>query len=537
MPARKHRSRGAMATRRGLLCACLLLQLLAVHSFGRRSDASLPSPAFPHQLFHMPAADRRQMREDVRRQELSVGRANSARGNRATADDLGINARDFGARGDGVSDDTAALQAAIDAALERQRSLVVPAGNYSVSEPLQVHFRRGMLRLTGESMYNTIISAAANFSCGATVLQQYECAVLHLPGEQTALYPPWRENFGKTTTDHEISHIGLAVGTRAKYGLYAPLITRSRFVAVDVSGAAVAGIMLGYGWCNYLLEVRVSANTLGILLVNAANNVNVVNAIVEANYGAGIVLDSGYQVNLEGNVIEGNKGPAIVATRMYALTVQSNYFESNNEYQLYNLSYTNPDEELPVSQDLLLGASISNYPWVAPAFNSTETNLSFTTGPAASACVGVTVTGNHFSCGGVGFGAVLLGAVHGARITSNTGYWHGQPEFGTGSELARGVAKEEGAETAPATQCALLSTGGNCSRFFAQDISFVANSPSFLYLDDGRHGVVSAGFWPMIDIRQPTIGNSVFGKDDPLPCVLRNALMKTKLRAVRVMSC
>ena len=264
------------------------------------------------------------MREDVRRGgELAGAQAVvQAHSSGRDAGNLGLNARDFGARGDGTSDDTAALQAAIDAALEQKRSLMVPAGNYSVSEPLTVHFRRGMLRLYGESMYNTILSTAANFTCGTAALQQYECAVLHLPGEQTDLYPPWRENYGKTTTDHEISHIGLAVGMRAKYGLYAPLITRSRFIAIDVSGATMAGIMLGYGWCNYLLQVRVSANTIGVLLVNAANNVNVVNAIVEANYGAGIVLASGYQVNLEGNVIEGNKGPAIVAESMYALTIQ-----------------------------------------------------------------------------------------------------------------------------------------------------------------------------------------------------------------------
>jgi hypothetical protein len=101
--------------------------------------------------------------------------------------------------------------------------------------------------------------------------------------------------------------------------------------------------MLGYGWCNYLLEVRVSQNTIGILLVNAANNVNVVNAIVEANYGAGIVLLSGYQVNLEGNVIEGNKGPAIVASSMYAMTVQSHYFESNNEYGTLHRARLEPE--------------------------------------------------------------------------------------------------------------------------------------------------------------------------------------------------
>ena len=40
--------------------------------------------------------------------------------------------------------------------------------------------------------------------------------------------PPWVENFGKTTTDHEISHIGFDAAYRARYCVYAPIITRSR---------------------------------------------------------------------------------------------------------------------------------------------------------------------------------------------------------------------------------------------------------------------------------------------------------------------
>ena len=189
--------------------------------------------------------------------------------------------------------------------------------------------------------------------------------------------------------------------------------------------------MLGYGWCNYLLEVRVSQNTIGILLVNAANNVNVVNAIVEANYGAGIVLLSGYQVNLEGNVIEGNKGPAIVASSMYAMTVQSHYFESNNEYGTLNntnkLEFANPHEQLPITQDILLGVSIVNYPFIAPGRNQSTANMTFTTESTAGACVGVVISGNHHSTGGAGAAAVLLGSVRGATIRGNTCYWHGQP--------------------------------------------------------------------------------------------------------------
>lgn len=50
-----------------------------------------------------------------------------------------INVKEYGAVGDGIMDDTAALQAAIDAANQRGRAVYVPAGTYKIFEPLTLN--------------------------------------------------------------------------------------------------------------------------------------------------------------------------------------------------------------------------------------------------------------------------------------------------------------------------------------------------------------------------------------------------------------
>lgn len=49
-----------------------------------------------------------------------------------------VSVKDFGATGDGVTDDAAAIQAAIDWCIDNQRTLFVPTGVYSISAPLIV---------------------------------------------------------------------------------------------------------------------------------------------------------------------------------------------------------------------------------------------------------------------------------------------------------------------------------------------------------------------------------------------------------------
>ena len=58
-------------------------------------------------------------------------------------DSVGINVREFGAKGDGVADDTDALQKAIDAAAETRGTVFVPDGVY-LSSTLKLHSHVGI---------------------------------------------------------------------------------------------------------------------------------------------------------------------------------------------------------------------------------------------------------------------------------------------------------------------------------------------------------------------------------------------------------
>ena len=60
------------------------------------------------------------------------------------------NAKDFGAIGNGVTDDTAAIQAAINAAIGLKKALFIPAGNYLLSNKLTALTTLVSMRIYGE---------------------------------------------------------------------------------------------------------------------------------------------------------------------------------------------------------------------------------------------------------------------------------------------------------------------------------------------------------------------------------------------------
>ncbi|MGC8863790.1 MAG: glycosyl hydrolase family 28-related protein, partial [Armatimonadota bacterium] len=51
---------------------------------------------------------------------------------------LVVNVRDFGAKGDGTTDDTAAFQAALDSIADKGGTVSVPAGTYLIKTHLRI---------------------------------------------------------------------------------------------------------------------------------------------------------------------------------------------------------------------------------------------------------------------------------------------------------------------------------------------------------------------------------------------------------------
>jgi hypothetical protein len=190
-----------------------------------------------------------------------------------------------GAKGDGATDDAPAIQRAIDEAQQvsslgtaqgPSRPIYFPAGEYIIKSSLNIvstHVKGSnkqlalALRLYGDGVGQSVIVAAAPMD-----------AVLRFAG-----HGPNAGVAGVTTNGHTVESMKFDAAGLANYSVAATAITRSLFRYSDFSGARIAGLFLGYGWINDVLECYFTGNLIGVYLDNAVNSVNVVDGNFEGN--------------------------------------------------------------------------------------------------------------------------------------------------------------------------------------------------------------------------------------------------------------
>ncbi len=267
-----------------------------------------------------------------------------------------LNVRWFGAKGDGVADDTEAIQAAVDHAQsigEEVRNggalrapLHIPAGLYMVSKPIV--FDPGLsLRVFGDGRHSCI----TNFDVDEII-----DAIFWIDSERGNLADGWRfEDL------YLVPGARPSGGTNVRYGIRGHF-TRSVFRSLRLQGFTQpegAGVLFGYGWSNTFDTCNISHSENAIRSMdNNLNCVNIVNCLLRQCRGAAIHLGrsaGGYLVSVRGCTIEGNQGPAILAEgAVRGLDIHDCYFEANCS-EPYLLKHR---DNAPVHADIILGTDL-----------------------------------------------------------------------------------------------------------------------------------------------------------------------------------
>lgn len=102
-----------------------------------------------------------------------------------------INVKDFGAKGDGITDDTEAIQAAVNYGCTNGKSIFVPSGIYIISSPIIIYKNTSIF---GASLYNTILRLKNNANCN--VIETYKFLSFYASGgDNVSDYPDLPVNF------------------------------------------------------------------------------------------------------------------------------------------------------------------------------------------------------------------------------------------------------------------------------------------------------------------------------------------------------
>lgn len=230
----------------------------------------------------------------------------------------------FKARGDGVTDDTAAIQAAIDFVTNTGGELFFPAGTYLVSALTITD-----LSVVGGGLFTTrflmrgvghqtrIVGTAASVllgigTSGGNHLHDIEVRDMHLDGAGTST-----------------SIIRILDSTRI-------ILSRLRIfysAGVGVYYGGSSGAQTSYG--KHVIEKCLMRDNASHAIhvsdvVSTGNNMSITDNSILANGGAGVFLEAGFGYSITGNGIENNTEGGIILDSVGGVNIAGNYFEGHD---------------------------------------------------------------------------------------------------------------------------------------------------------------------------------------------------------------
>jgi hypothetical protein len=314
-----------------------------------------------------------------------------------------VEATDFGAIGDGTTDDTAALTAAIAALTATGGTVLIPSGTFKITSPLAL---RGRTTFTGAGMYATVIKAVG-------------CHGLTFDGGNGTPTTILHASYYTTVRD-------LAVQgdfTAGKNGVNIERASEWSFERVRICDFAAIGMRLFWVVNWSLRDCVIRDNNGHGLVVNDAGN----NGFVS---GGSVKNNNGWGIYAQGNTGSGAEQTQVTDLRLQGVDVEGNLEGGLNAYEYVSVLDVSCHFEANYANNTTTQTGATR-PAVTPVRTVGKSiSLGNAAGGASARVDGTSIHGSRFSTieGGdltSGF-HIFLDQANGTHIDGNT--FHGPGE-------------------------------------------------------------------------------------------------------------
>lgn len=217
------------------------------------------------------------------------------------------NVRDYGAKGDGVTDDVAAIEAAITAAQAVNGCVEFPPGTYLILSQIDVGSTAPFM-MRGSGSDGAVIKAGA--------AMDYMLYMNH---------DPYYTAFG------QIENLYFNGNNLAEIGIYGNKFQHMVIERCRIWHTTVAAITFKYGWINRVEGCEIGYNDgHGIECIGSSPNACIWNNNnIYANEGWGAKIGSDYATIITGNLFEGNKKGGLFLGAQHGGLIAGNEFSVN----------------------------------------------------------------------------------------------------------------------------------------------------------------------------------------------------------------